>query len=225
MVESKYIGERFGRLTVVESRYEKGNGYFECRCECGNTISVQRANLLYGKTKSCGCMNAERSIDPIHKHRLYATWCGMRQRCLSAKSVHYENYGGRGIQICDEWANDFLAFEKWAYENGFEEGLTIDRINNDGNYEPSNCRWATYSVQNSNQRKRTPCRRYEIDGVKKTQKEWCEEYGVHAATVRYRVSKMGMTLKEALTAEKLHEGNHNPIIVQRRRDKASQKAV
>lgn len=222
MSGSKYVGEKFGRLTVIGRSHENKTSYLECICDCGTRKRIQSHAVLHGKTRSCGCMNAERSVDPVYKHRLYATWNGMRQRCLNSKSARYGDYGGRGIKICDEWANDFRAFEKWAYENGFEEGLTIDRMNNDGNYEPSNCRWATYSMQNSNQRKRTPSRRYEIDGVKKTQKEWCEEYGVHAETVRYRMRKMGMTLKEALTAPKLCEGNHSPAIIQRRRSKSGE---
>lgn len=145
---------KFSRLTVVKY---VGNARWLCKCDCGNEKVVYRGDLKNGATQSCGCLQKERTSQSNSKHRLHDTrlyniWCGMKQRCKYKKHVAYKNYGGRGIAICEAWSNDFKTFYEWSMDNGYSDNLTIDRINNDGNYEPSNCRWTTPKEQFKNQR-------------------------------------------------------------------------
>ena len=217
--DDTYIGRKFGRLTVIGY----GNGHhFICQCECGSIKEYVNKNVIDGVVVSCGCYAKEKDENSISNSPLHATWNGMKQRCYNSNSHVYSNYGGRNITMCEEWRNDFLKFEEWAIQNGYRPncGLSLDRIDVNGNYEPSNCRFTSIFVQNVNRRKSTG--KYEIDVEKKTLKEWCKEYGLWEATVSYRMKKMGMSLKEALTAEKMREGNHSPKLldITRERKKA-----
>jgi hypothetical protein len=204
------IGQRFGHLTIEAVE----NGVAVCVCDCGRQHRVRVGNLCHRSVKTCGHIDCEyaremRTAGRV-KHnlsgtRLYHIWNNMRGRCYNPNHHSYVNYGNRGITICEEWANDFLVFRRWALDNGYSDDLTIDRIDNDGNYTPLNCRWATAEVQNANKRVRTkfdlPCRiLWDIDGVTKSRKDWCREYGVVEATAIYRVEVKGMSPKEALTA-------------------------
>lgn len=153
-------GKKFGRLTVIKRCGSNKNrrALWLCQCDCGNTKIILGNSLLSKSTLSCGCYNKEHSKNIHTKHslsytKLYKVWGGMKTRCYNPNFMYYCNYGGRGIAICKEWKDDFSNFYKWAISNGYREGLTIDRINNDGNYEPSNCRWITRAEQNRNQRK------------------------------------------------------------------------
>lgn len=155
------IGKKFNMLTVSKyvGRSGKNNRrYYECLCDCGNKTVVEGTNIKNGSVKSCGCLRnkiaSENATKRNYKHgmadtRLQKIWSGMKIRCFDKNHVYYKRYGGRGISVCDEWM-DFATFANWALNNGYSDLLTIDRIDNDGNYEPTNCRWVTQKKQNRN---------------------------------------------------------------------------
>lgn len=162
------VGDRFGRLTVVEraENYISPQGQarkrWSCKCDCGNMVTVLSGALVSGDTRSCGCLQKEIAKTTFTKHgtwgsRLYKIWASMKSRCYNKKCTSYKWYGEKGVTICDEWLNDCGAFSNWAMANGYKDDLTIDRIDPYGNYEPSNCRWITLAEQQLNKRKKEKC--------------------------------------------------------------------
>lgn len=168
-------GKRFGKLTVLEkvSKTPKGQAIWLCVCDCGNLCNKRADVLKSGNSNSCGCYRKERgratienalrertrNAKQVKSERLYKVWRSMIGRCKYEKADSYSNYGGRGISVCDEWRNSYQVFKKWALENGYDESAprgecTIDRIDNDGNYQPDNCRWVSMKVQAHNKRAR-----------------------------------------------------------------------
>lgn len=156
------IGKKFNRLLVLKIAYKKNNSpYVLCRCDCGKEKVIKLYPITSNIIKSCGCYNRELAIalgKNTYKHnmsktRLYKIWSKMKERCYYKKDVRkYAYYGGRGITVCDEWKNDFVTFKEWALKNGYQDNLSIDRIDVNGNYEPSNCRWITMAEQQRNRR-------------------------------------------------------------------------
>lgn len=181
-------GKKFDRLTLLKL-VEKGK--WLCRCECGTEKVIAENHIGTNHTKSCGCLNREIITKTgLSRSKIYSCHKAMKERCLSPTSQCYKHYGGRGITVCEEWLGEhgFENFYKWAIENGYSENLTIDRIDVNGNYEPSNCRWVTMKVQNNNQRSN---HRITINGENHTVSEWAEIVGIKRATIYSRI-KSGM---------------------------------
>lgn len=164
-VKIEMVGKRFGRLQVIKEAFSNRSGFhYICKCDCGTiTKPIKGANLRNGRSKSCGCLQKEIITQRVTSHqksrsRLYGVWSGMRHRCNNKNASKYNFYGGRGISVCDEWNNSFENFYQWAMENGYDENAkrgdcTLDRIDTNGNYEPSNCRWVDMKIQSNNTRR------------------------------------------------------------------------
>lgn len=193
-IHTEIIGKRFGRLTVLPEIQERKNNSMRkylCRCDCGNYTWVTSTNLTSGNTRSCGCLSKEMIHTLSRKHgmsqtRIYNIWRKMISRCEKEYDNCYKRYGAVGISVCEEWHN-FENFYKWSMENGYNDHMTIDRINGQGNYEPSNCRWVSYKVQANNLKTNIIV---EYKGEQKTLSQWADDYGIPYKTLhqRYRIN-------------------------------------
>lgn len=191
-------GKRFGRLIVIK-KTDQHKGYeilWDCLCDCGKHHLVRGKHLREGLVKSCGCLRSEKGRNHTHGlryTRLYTIWKNVKSRCNNPKSINYKDYGGRGIVCCKEWM-DFETFYQWAMANGYKEGLTIERIDNDKGYNPENCRWATLLEQARNKRSN----HFLIyKGEARTISEWEEYLGMHRGTLNQRIAK-GWSVRRAI---------------------------
>ena len=201
-------GQRFGHLTVIRKNNERskyGKTYWTCQCDCGSEIAVVVASLRSGKTQSCGCKRRRVTTEKNMKHggshtRLYKEWRSMKERCYRPAHPFYFIYGGRGITVCEEWLNDFGAFQTWALANGYRDDLTIDRKDFNGPYSPANCRWATMETQANNRRNSI---RVEYCGNSVTLKEISKATGIPYSTVYFYYRRGQLT---EMLAKKNKEG-------------------
>ena len=191
-------GQKFGKLTALYQLHNNHtrHTYWLCTCDCGNLVEIRSSHLRSGNTKSCGCLrNAIITKHGKHNTRLYRIWAAMKRRCYNKSQSDYKNYGARSIKICDEWRRDFKAFYNWAIDNNYQDNLTIDRIDVNGNYEPSNCRWSTIKQQ-ANNRRTTKYITYQ--GETKSLSEWCELFNLKYHTIKYRLNELKWPIEKAL---------------------------
>lgn len=200
-----YIGQKIRFLTILEVFKRNKKWVCKCKCDCGNIKIIDKSSILLGKTQSCGCYNKKRVHETHSKGnftntRLYTTWENMKVRCYNPNNPQFHNYGGRGIIVCEEWKDDFLKFRKWAISNGWDEThkkfeISLDRINVNGNYEPTNCRWVPYKIQVNNQRR---SRRWLYDGVNYTLLELSEKFNINPMALRSRLYTQKLDVKTAI---------------------------
>lgn len=198
-------GKKFGKLTVIKRMPNNKFGvlYWLCQCECGEQTIVRGNRLKSGHTKSCGCIKKEKASLRGTKKRIYKKefdrlrkiFKGMKNRCYNPNTNNYNRYGAKGIIICNEWLNKPLNFCEWAIANGYKNNLTIDRINPNGNYEPSNCRWVNYTEQCRN---RKITLKFTINNITKSLAEWCDIYKIKYSAV-FRRLKRGWNIEKSLT--------------------------
>ena len=192
--------KRFGRLTVIKYVETDKNRrkLWLCECDCGNKKIVPTTYLTRGDTTSCGCYRKECELrnlsnfwgktktHGLSKTRIYQIWADMKDRCNNKNNQFYKNYGKRGIKVCEDWLTNFMNFYNWAINNGYTSKLTIDRIDVNGNYEPNNCRWATWKEQANNKR---VTRKIVIYEEKKSAYEFEKQYGIKAHVLIDRYDK------------------------------------
>lgn len=226
-------GMRFGKLTVLEICGKSSDGRITwlCKCDCGNEKVIRGHDLKNGSSKSCGCVRSggrngghkkSGKLSSANNYtrqndRLYRVWASIVQRCENKNSPRYADYGGRGIKMCDAWRNDFEQFKSWAINNGYDETAprgfcTIDRVDNDGDYCPENCRWVTMKEQCNNKRNN---RVLTCDGETHTLQEWAEQIGMQDFVLRDRIFKLGWSVEEAIKTPVRHfyKGKRKAVVM------------
>lgn len=201
---SAFLNRRYGLLTIVEDlgTVEKYRRVF-AKCECGNSKSFRLADIQHGGSTNCGCIRKAYLLGKNTKHgesrtKLYRRWKGIIERCAYKNHFAYNRYGGRGISVCKEWKDDFLSFKDWALSAGYQGAGEVDRINNDGNYEPSNCRIVT---RKQNCRNKSNNHNYTMNGETKCLSEWAEQYRIAPHLLYHRINIMGWPLEKALSVK------------------------
>lgn len=193
-------GQKFGRLTVVERAENKGKRTaWLCKCDCGNYLKVKGSSLKNGYTKSCGCLKKEMILlrNTTHgesKTRLYRIWNKMKQRTMNPKSSRYHYYGEKGIKVCEEWLN-YETFRDWSLKNGYNDSLTLDRIDVNGDYCPENCHWVDWETQQNN---KSNNRMITYNGETKTLAQWAHSANMIPQALATRI-KLGWSMEKALT--------------------------
>lgn len=198
---SNFLWTKHAMLTItadlgIVNKYRR----VQATCDCGTSKSYRLADIQHGGSTNCGCVrnaiNKDRSTHGASQTGLYKVWRGIKERCYYPRHIKYSRYGGRGISVCDEWIKSFESFRHWALSNGYREGLEIDRIDNNGNYSPDNCRWATIK---ENRRNRSTNRLLLFKGEKKCMSEWAEITGIDQGVIKDRINKLKWTVDKALT--------------------------
>lgn len=211
---SNLVGRRYGRLVVVAFHHSDGEKRFWlCKCDCGGEKVVSTGVLNYGAVASCGCLKLETQRKNrtkvikhgfSHKERLYEIWKNMRRRCYDPTNKRAEHYYRKGVTVCDEW-NDYAVFREWALNNGYSDNLTLDRIDNNGNYSPSNCRWATPKQQANNTSRN---RMITYAGKTMTMSEWADCVGLTYAALNHRMQRHWPVGKALTTPQRRHVNGH-----------------
>lgn len=203
------VGHRYGKLTVLEvvGPNEKAHSYWiRCRCDCGVVRDFNKSSVISGATRSCGCYRkAHARVEHIRHgmgngdNRLYGIWRNIKSHCYNPNDRAYARYGAKGITMCDEWRTDFMAFHTWSMTHGYEDTLTMDRIDLTKGYGPDNCRWVTRRQQANNTSRN---RIYEYDGKRMTVAQWAEHTGIRYHTLIARLNS-GYPPEIAFTAKRL----------------------
>ena len=179
---------RMNRLTLIGfSHYSKGKKYCKFACACGNTKVIRYNHVMSERIKSCGCLAKEKGNNYRHGYtgtRLYNVWTNMKGRCTNPNNVGYQNYGGRGISVCNDWSDSFISFMTWALANGYSDNLTIERKDVNSGYCPDNCTWISIEKQNEN---KTTTTYLTHNGETKSIKNWAEETGTSIKTICNRI--------------------------------------
>jgi hypothetical protein len=201
------IGKKYNRLTVIE---KSKNYKYLCKCDCGNIKYYKGYDITHEIVKSCGCYHKEivskqSTKHGLSKHPLYKTWHNMRSRCNNPNATKYELYGGKGIKVCNEWNSKFVCFYEWSINNGWEKGLTIERLDSNKNYEPNNCIWANYKTQNNNT---TQNHSITFDGKTMNLNQWAEYLNISKKMLSERIRR-GWTIKRALTTPNIKKDGFN----------------
>lgn len=206
------IGDKVGRLLIKDFFYKsKGHRYANCICDCGREVSILLSALRHDKhTKSCGCLGRENQSNKVsihgeskrkvgrYAHSLYAIWRAMKERCYRKKHSHYDSYGGRGINVCEEWLDDFIKFKEDSLKLGWQEGLTIERINVDRDYEFDNVTFIPLSEQGKNRRNSV---KIEYNGKIKNMSDWVRDFKIPKSTFRLWHNR-GISIDEMIERKK-----------------------
>lgn len=206
------INQKFNKLLVLRRLPNQGKKVmWECKCDCGNLTQVLTSNLKCGRTKSCGCLRINKLVSRSTTHnqrhtKLYEVWKTMKQRCFNPNCDSYKNYGARGITIYSDWKDNFNSFYEWSISNGYQDGLTIDRIDFNGNYEPSNCRWVDRLTQANNTRTNVFI---EFNNEVHTIAEWSRIYNIKQSVLSDRLRR-GWSIEKSLTSP-IKQKNYNLI--------------
>lgn len=198
-MKSKYENQIVNDLKIIKAittNNNKKGQYFELKClKCGK-IQIKSRKVVYDKQCKCECSYKKNKHIDGGKTRLNNIYSGMKARCYNSNSWNYQYYGARGIRVCEEWKNDYNSFYNWALKNGYEDNLTLDRINTNGNYEPNNCRWATDKEQKNNTRRN---HYITYNGKTQSMKKWAEELNISYYVLRSRINRSKLSIEKAFT--------------------------